>query len=172
MAGLEVQDLNEDVEDPGPINASTDDESDDDYNICLQKLDGEFHYDDNVPYERHLFPHLRLQEGESADKILARLKMQARYCNFGESLEDNMRDQLIKMLPDLDWKKKLLEFKNISLQEAMDKVRSWESAREQASQTADHNHDMGASKSAVKTKQVKTCFNCGRSFRPRLEVPS
>lgn len=44
----------------------------------------------------------------------------------------------------------------------MDKVRLWESAQEQASQMANHNQDVGASTDAVQTKQVKTCFNCGR----------
>ena len=49
-------------------------------------------------------------------------------------LEDNLRDQSIEKLPDIEWKKKLLEVKNISLKDAMDKVRLWESAREQATQ--------------------------------------
>lgn len=47
------------------------------------------------------------------------------------------------MLPDLDWIKELLEVKNISLQKAKDKVCLWESAREQASQMANHNQVVG-----------------------------
>ena len=66
------------------------------------------------------------------------------------------------MLPDLDWKKKSLEVKHIWLQEAMDKVCLWESAREQASQMAYHNQDVEASTNAVKEKQVETCFNSGK----------
>ena len=34
--------------------------------------------------------------GESADKFLVRLKKQARHCNFGEALDDNLRDPLIE----------------------------------------------------------------------------
>ena len=60
--------------------------------------------------------------GESADKFLVRLKKQARHCNFGEALDDNLRDQLIEKLPEIEWKKKLLEVRNISLEDAMDKV--------------------------------------------------
>ena len=102
LAGIEVQDLYEDLVDPGPVNASTDD----DYKVCIRKLDAHFHAEDNVPYERHVFRHR-----ETADKFMVRLRKQARHCNFGESLEDNVRDQLIEKLPDIEWKKKLLEVK-------------------------------------------------------------
>ena len=50
------------------------------------------------------------------------LKKQAMHCNFGEALDDNLRDQLIEKLPEIEWKKKLLEVRNISLEDAMDKV--------------------------------------------------
>ena len=60
--------------------------------------------------------------GESADKFLVRLKKQVRHCNFGEALDDNLRNQLIEKLPEIEWKKKLLEVRNISLEDVMDKV--------------------------------------------------
>ena len=138
LAGIEVQDLYEDLVDPGPVNASTDD----DYKVCIRKLDAHFHAEDNVPYERHVFRHMAPLVGETADKFMVRLRKQARHCNFGESLEDNLRDQLIEKLPDIEWKKKLLEVKNISLKDAMDKVRLWESAREQATQMVNPSQDI------------------------------
>ena len=89
LAGPEVQDIFEDLVDPGPINATTDDV----YKVCIRKLDAHFRADDNVPYERHVFRHMAPLSGESADKFLVRLKKQARHCNFGEALGDNLRDQ-------------------------------------------------------------------------------
>lgn len=94
-----------------------------------------------MPYDRLVFRHLTLQEGESADKYLMRLKKQARYCNFGESLEDNLRDQLITMFPRLGMQRKLLEVKNIPVQEAMGKVPLRQSARGHVLQMANHNQD-------------------------------
>lgn len=47
----------------------------------------------------------------------------------------------------------------------MDKVCLWESAREQASQMAYHNQDVGASTNAVKAKQVEMYFNSGKEGR-------
>jgi len=41
--------------------------------------------------------------GKTADKVLVRIRKQARHCNFGESLEDNLLDQLIEKLPDIEW---------------------------------------------------------------------
>ena len=111
--------------DPGPINATTDDV----YKVCIRKLDAHFRADDNVPYERHVFRHMAPLSGESTDKFLVRLKKRARHCNFGEALDDNRRDQLIDKLSNIEWKKRQLEVRNISLEHAMDKVRLWEQAR-------------------------------------------
>ena len=65
---------------------------------------------------------------------MVRLRKQARHCNFGTSLNDNLnlRDQLIEKLTDFELKRKLLEQKNITLEEALDKARSWEAAGRQA----------------------------------------
>ena len=66
----EVQDIFKDLVDPGPINATTDDV----YKVCIWKRDAHFRADDNVPYERHVFRHMAPLSGESADKLLVRLK--------------------------------------------------------------------------------------------------
>ena len=58
LAGLEVQDIFEDLVDPGPVNATTDDV----YKLCIRKLDAHFRGNDNV------------LSGESADKFFVRLK--------------------------------------------------------------------------------------------------
>ena len=79
LAGIEVQDLYEDLVDPGPVNASTDDDN----KVCIRKFDAHFHADDNVPYERRVFRHTAPLAGETADKFMVRLRKQARHCNFG-----------------------------------------------------------------------------------------
>ena len=91
-------------------------------------------------------------------------------------MEDNLRDQLIEKLPDIEWKKKLLEVKNISLKGAMDKVRLWESAREQATQMVNPSQDVSVDTNAVGTKRGsgKICFNCGNEghFGPDRNCPA
>ena len=137
LAGMAVQDIFQDLPDPGPINADLDNE----YVVCLRKLDAHFRAEDNVPYERHVFRQLAPTKGETADKFIVRLRKQARHCNFGEALEENLRDQLIEKISNVELKKKLLEVNNITLEVAMDKVRKWEASREQASQMGAPNQE-------------------------------
>ena len=163
FAGMEVQDIFEDLQDPGPVPA----EGDNAYKVAILKLDSYFRVEENIPYERHVFRQLSLQEGETADQFLVRLRKQARHCNFGTSLNDNLRDQLIEKLTDFELKRKLLEQRNITLEEALDKARAWEAAGRQATNMT-MNPVVVDSVNAVKTKEEKRddkprkCYNCGR----------
>ena len=68
LAGMEVQDIYEDLPDPGPLNADQDNK----YVVCLRKLDAHFRAEENVPYERHVFRQLTPTKGETADKFMFR----------------------------------------------------------------------------------------------------
>ena len=105
FAGMEVQDIFKDLQDPVPIPA----EGDNAYKVAIRKLDSYFRVEENIPCERHVFRQMSLQEGETADQFMVRLRKQARHCNFGTSLNDNLRDQLIEKLTDFELKRKLLE---------------------------------------------------------------
>ena len=106
---------------------------------------------------------------------MVRLRKQARHCNFGAALEENLRDQLIEKLANVKLKKKLLEVNNITLEAAMDKVRKWEASRGQASQVltpSQERQEPGASvgagtnvveeRSGHESKGKSVCFNCGK----------
>ena len=54
---------------------------------------------------------------------MVRLHKQARHCNFGATLEENLRSKLIEKLLYVELKKKLLVVNKITLQASMDKVR-------------------------------------------------
>ena len=160
LAGLQLQDIYEDLRDPGPET-----ETDDEYKVCIRKLDHYFKAEDNVPYERHLFRQLAPKEGESADQFMVRLKQQARRCSFGDSLEDNLRDQLIEKLGDLELKKRMLETSNITLEEALKKARVWEAAGEQARQMtipAEGTEANLVRSSSGQGRKSNACFNCGK----------
>ena len=164
FAGMEMQDIFEDLQDPGPVPA----EGDNAYKVAIRKLDFYFRVEENIPYERHVFRQLSLQEEETADQFMVRLRKQARHCNFGTSLNDNLRDQLIEKLKDFELKRNLFEQRNITLEEALDKARAWEAAGRQATNMT-MNPVVVDSVSAVKTKEEKKkddkprkCYNCGR----------
>ena len=100
---------------------------------------------------------------------MVRLRKQARHCNFGTSLNDNLRDQLIEKLTDFELKRKLLEQRNITLEEALDKARAWETAGiQEPNMTMNPVVMEGDNVNGVKTRQEKgddkprKCYNCGR----------
>ena len=165
FAGMEVQDIFEDLQDPGPIPESGDNA----FKIAIRKLDSYFRVEENLPYERPVFRQLAPKEEETADQLMVRLRKQARHCDFGTSLNDNLRDQLIEKLTDFELKRKLLEQRNIKLEEALDKARAWEAAGRQASNmTTSPPLADGNSINVVKERQRMTnderrkCYNCGR----------
>ena len=127
---MEVQDTFEDLVDPNPAG------DDDPYAVCNRKLDHHFRSDENIPFERHVFRQLAPTDGESVDKFVVRLRRQARACNFGDALDDNIRDQLIEKLSDMELKKKLLETRNITLSQVLEKTRASEAAGQQVKHMA------------------------------------
>ena len=159
FAGMEVQDIFEDLVDPDPTG------NDDPYAVCIRKLDNHFRTEENVPFERHVFRQLAPTEGEPVDKFVVRLRQQARHCNFGTSLDDNLRDQLIEKLTDRELKKKLLETRNITLADVLEKARASEAAGQQMKYMAGGSDVNAIRKKGEKTADhgEKICYSCGKS---------
>ena len=61
---MEVQDIFEDLQDPGPVPEVGDNA----YKVAIRKLDSYFRVEENIPYEHHVFLQLLQQEGETADQ--------------------------------------------------------------------------------------------------------
>ena len=72
LAGMEVQDIYEDLQNPGHVTAETDDV----FSVRLPKLDAHFQADDNVLYEPHVFHQLAPMQGRTADKFMVPLRKQ------------------------------------------------------------------------------------------------
>ena len=112
FAGFDVRNIFDDLPDPGPIP----EEGDDVFGVAIRRLDYHFRAGENIPYKRLVFRHIAMTEGEN----MVRLRKQATRCKFGASLNDNLRDQPIEQIQ----KKKLLETRNITVEQALDKVRA------------------------------------------------
>ena len=78
--------------------------------MCIRKLlDHHFGAEENIPFERHVSRQMTPNEGEAVDKLLVRLRQQARHCNFGISSDDNLRNLLIEKLTDMELQRNLME---------------------------------------------------------------
>ena len=100
FAGMEVQDIFEDIADPNPEGNQHP------YAVCIRKLDHHFRAEENIPFER--------REGEPWINVWFVFVSRPDIANFGTSLDHNLRDRSIEKLTDMELKIKLLETKNVT----------------------------------------------------------
>lgn len=79
------------------------------YSDAIERLNGFFEPKQNVSYERHIFRQQQQKKNERFDMFLVRLREQADRCNFGEQLEDNLRDQITTGCSSDVLRRKILE---------------------------------------------------------------
>ena len=66
------------------------------YTVAMEQLDQYFMPQVNIPYERHLFRTMAQLPTESVDQFITRLRERAEYCEFGDTKDENIRDQVIE----------------------------------------------------------------------------
>jgi len=156
-AGIELQDIFEDLVDPDPPGDA------DPYAVCIRKLDYHFRSDKNIPFKHLVFRQLAPMDGESVDKFVVRLGRQARCCNFGDCLDDNLRGQLIEKLPDIELKKRLLETRNITVHYCSTRLGENESFGSGRTTIEATGGCIGRKEDKTNDQSAKTCFSCGKA---------
>ena len=58
-------------------------------------LDGHFSPQNNITYERHLFQNVRQNVDENIHQLYIRMKEQAVKCDFGATLDTEIKHQII-----------------------------------------------------------------------------
>ncbi|XP_065185812.1 uncharacterized protein K02A2.6-like [Sycon ciliatum] len=135
FAGLEVQDLFEDLSDPDdslPPDQRT--QNDNEFLKCKRTLQAHFGAPANPTYERHVFRQLTRRQGESTVQYCTKLRQQARLCSFeneGQTAEA-IRDQIVATVDSSELKKKLLSEPALTLPRALEMCRIWEDAQSQS----------------------------------------
>lgn len=79
------------------------------YDDAIGKLNGFFEPKQNISYERHVFRQQKQKKNERFDMFLVRLREQADRCNFGDQLDDNIRDQITSGCHSDVLRRKILE---------------------------------------------------------------
>ena len=124
-AGMNVQDLFETLTEPA--------QPEDRYAKTIAMLDGQFQVAKNTPFERHVFRQMCPEANEPIDKFVARLRQQARLCEYSD-LDDQLRDQLLDTIAQPGLRRKLLEKEDMTLDDALKICRSWETTAHQTAQ--------------------------------------
>lgn len=144
-AGLEVQDIFDTLPD-----------TTDTYNSAVAALDKYFKPQQNYTFERHLFRQISQQKDETTSQFVTRLRRQAANCNFGDTEEENIADQVVDKCVDLKLKAKYLERGTLKLQIILDMARSHEAAIQQVRSMALGHDDTHSSSTIGAVSKVKS----------------
>ena len=96
----------------------------DDYKTALEQL--------NIPFERHVFRQASQQPDESMDVFVTRLRTLSKMCDFGEQMNEAIRDQVIDKCVSKELRRRLLCEPDIDLSKLLTISRAFEQSHFQA----------------------------------------
>lgn len=145
------------------------------YEMALAKLNEFFEPKKNSTYERHMFRVLKQEKGEKIGIFAMRLRVQAEKCDFGESIEDNIKDQIIEKCLSTKMRRELLKLGDTNLDKVLRTAKIAEAIEEQSktfdqSETSKYNGSEDVNKIEWKSnpkqnnwsnKQQIECTRCG-----------
>lgn len=111
--------------------------------------------------ERFRFHKRDQEEGESVSLFVAALRKLAEHCEFGNVLNDTLRDRLVCGLKDEAAQKRLLTTKNLTLDKAISISLSMEMASKEAQQLH-ATTKVHAMSSSDRASGQGPCYRCGR----------
>lgn len=118
--------------------------------------------------ERFRFHKRNQHEGETATQYVAELRKLAEYCNFGNNLNDSLRDRFVCGLKAENIQKRLLSEANLTLARAVEMAVAMETAAKDATELQSIQHEATVHKfskgrrpaSRLKQKPKKPCYRC------------
>ena len=119
-----------------------------DYKTAKDKLTAHLTPKQNTSYNRHVFRKEVQKEGESVWQFVTRLRQLAALCEFGDQVDDFIRDQVVYNCRSKRLRTKLLAEQDLTLDRTLALSAATEAAEHQAAQIA---HD-GERVSAVATR--------------------
>lgn len=103
----------------------------DSYLEVINKLEKFFAPKKNQGYERHIFRKMNQNINERFDTFVMRLRIQANRCEFGNKIDENIRDQITSGCNSSLLRRKILEKDNILLDEIVKMAQIIEAVAEQ-----------------------------------------
>ena len=115
--------------------------------------------------ERYKFHQRAQKDGESVAQYLASLRKLAEKCEFGEFLDQALRDKLVCGIRNEAIQRRLLTEKELTAARAYELARGMEAAYQQSTQLQTAQQEQKAYKvtSAVESKNIIPCWRCGKS---------
>ena len=122
--------------------------------------------------ERFKFHSRVRKSGESVSAFVSELRSMSKFCNFGATLEDMLRDRLVCGINEEHIQKRLLSEPNLTLQRAVELSESLETAAKNAQELRSAKpsqetvlpgevHTVGPPKRPAERPEL-TCYRCGK----------
>lgn len=98
----------------------------DNFDIVVQKFLDHCQPKSNILFERFMFYQRNQKEGEPFDAFFTDIKKLSKSCDFGNTVDDMVRDRIVLGTCHLDLQETLLRSNDISLKTIVDKSRAYE----------------------------------------------
>ena len=85
------------------------------YKASIEALDRPFCIKKSIPFESSIFCATKQLEKESTEQYIPRLRQLVQYCNYGNEIENNTRDQIILSCLSSKLRKRLLTEPDLTL---------------------------------------------------------
>ena len=152
--------------------------------IVLQLMEHHCLSETNIIYGRFMLNRRAQAEGETFDQYLTPLKELAKTCQYGPMQDDILRDRVVVGIRDDGLRKQLLQKKDLSFRECIDRCRAYEStsaqmrdmkmkdatvhsleARKKTLQRPQGNETRKAKETARYQPQQRKCKYCGKDHQ-------
>lgn len=142
------------------------------YEKAMAKLNEFFEPKKNSTYERHMLRMIKQEKGEKIGLFAMRLRTQADKCDFGDSIESNIKDQIIEKCLSAKLRRDLLKLGDANLDKVLKTAKIFEAIQEQSKTFDQPNTNqsvMNENVNKIDSKTFKTnnlskqieCSRCG-----------
>ena len=129
------------------------------FDEAIAALDAHFSVKKNVPYERSIFHSAKQEQQESIEQYITRLGKLTKHYGYGDSTDDQIRDQVIASCRSTKHRTKFLQGRNLTLQKVIDIGQSIELASHQSKQIESSMQQEGtASANYVEPRRISSRF--------------
>lgn len=128
------------------------------YELAIAKLNEFFEPKKNATYERHMFRLIKQERGEKIGIFAMRLRTQADKCDFGNTCDDNIKDQIIEKCLSTKLRRELLKLGDTAkLEQVLRSAKIFE-AIEETSKTFDDGRSNTSTDEKVNKIDSKATF--------------
>ena len=132
------------------------------FDEAINALNAHFSVKKNVPYERSVFHSTKQDTQESTEQYVTRLRQLTTHCEYGQSTNDQIRDQIIASCRSSKFRTKCLQEKNLTLEKLIEIGQSLELASHQSRQIEQQ--------STVSSESIN--FFRNNNYRPNYQASS